>query len=91
MGDAPFVPLADVPDFYWNHGKQGASRHFEGPSHFADMDQPRPSENKTLLALCKDPANIDPDIWNDFYDSVTDLLTGEPVTQEHRGLLPFRV
>ena len=40
MGEADFVPLADVPDFYWKHGKQGASRGSEGPNHFADMDQP---------------------------------------------------
>lgn len=90
MGDATFVPLADVPDFYWKHGKQGASRGSEGPNHFADMDQPGPS-GQTLLDLCKDPAGIDPDRWNAFYDQVTDMLTGDPVSAEHRGLLPFRV
>ena len=30
MGSADFVPLADVPDFFWKHGQQGASRPFEG-------------------------------------------------------------
>ncbi|HLY90818.1 MAG TPA: hypothetical protein VKQ27_17685 [Acetobacteraceae bacterium] len=90
MGDAAFVPLADVPDFFWKHGKQGSSRGSEGPNHFADMDQPGPG-GQTLLDLCKDPAGIDPDRWNAFYDQVTDMLTGDPVSAEHRGLLPFRV
>ena len=91
MGDDAFVPLADVPDFFWKHGKQGAARHFEGPNHFADMDQKRPKDNVDLLALCKDDANIDPKVWNSFYDSVKDLGTGQAITPEHRGLLPFRV
>src|SRR5262249_36230413 len=38
MGSEHFVHLADVPDFFWKHGQQGFSRHFEGPNHFADMD-----------------------------------------------------
>lgn len=91
MGSEAFVALADVPDFFWKHGKQGHSRGREGPNHFADMDQPRSSDGKTLLDLCKDPANIDPDVWNDFYESVTDLLSGEAIEDKHRGLLPFRV
>jgi len=92
MGAAAFVPLADIPDFYWKHGTQGAARHFEGPNHFADMDQPRPGDQATLLSLCNDSSdNIDPAIWNAFYDSVTDLLSGAPISPEHRGLLPFRV
>lgn len=90
MGDADFVPLADVPDFYWKHGKQGASRGSEGPNHFADMDQPGPG-GQTLLDISGQPEGIDPDGWNRFYDQVTDLLSGEPVLAEHRGLLPFRV
>ena len=76
MGAADFVPLADVPDFYWKHGRQGASRGSEGPNHFADMDQPGPG-GQTLLDLSKVPAGIDPDRWNQFYDTVTDLLTGD--------------
>lgn len=91
MSDDAFVPMADVPDFFWKHGKQGASRHFEGPNHFADMDQKRPSDSVDLLALCEDPRNIDPDVWNNFYGTVEDLLDGGPITPEHRGLLPFRV
>lgn len=92
MADAVFVPLADVPDFYWKHGKQGHSRQWEGPNHFADMDQPRPSDGETLLSLCKsNSANINPTFWNAFYNSVKDVATGDDITDEHRGLLPFRV
>jgi hypothetical protein len=91
LGDDAFIPMADVPDFFWKHGKQGHTRHFEGPNHFADMDQKRPSDGIDLLKLCENPANIDPDVWNDFYERVKDLLDGGPITPEHRGLLPFRV
>jgi hypothetical protein len=91
MGEDTFIPMADVPDFFWKHGKQGHSRHFEGPNHFADMDQKRPNDAIDLLKLCEDPANIDPDVWNQFYESVEDLLDGGPIRPEHRGLLPFRV
>lgn len=89
MGDQAFIPMADVPDFFWKHGNQGYKRQDEGPNHFADMDQP--SNGIDLLTLCEDPANVDPDIWNDFYNSVEDLLAGGPISFEHRGLLPFRV
>lgn len=91
MGEDAFIPMADVPDFFWKHGKQGASRAFEGPNHFADMDQPGPGNSADLLTLCNDPANVDPEIWNNFYDGVTDLLDGTPIARQHRGLLPFRV
>jgi hypothetical protein len=91
MGTADFVPLADVPDFFWKHGKQGAARPGEGPNHFADMDQQRPSDKLDLLTLCKTPANIDPTFWDKFYDQVVDPLTGAAITYQHRGLLPFRV
>ena len=92
MGEAAFVPMADVPDFFWKPrvAKQGFARPSEGPNHFADMDQPD-GDDKTLLALCEDPANIDPGIWDAFYDSVTDLMSGEAIAAKHRGLLPFRV
>src|SRR5215831_15931435 len=53
MGEDAFVPMADVPDFFWKHGKQGASRGAEGPNHFADMDQKRPLDGTDLLTLCK--------------------------------------
>src|SRR5262249_42769933 len=70
MSDDAFIPMADVPDFFWKHGKQGHSRAFEGPNHFADMDQKRPSDGLDLLTLCEDPAKVDPAVWNDFYESV---------------------
>jgi hypothetical protein len=91
MAEDPFVPLADVPDFFWKHGKQGFTRFYEGPSHFADMDHPRPSDGKTLLDLCEDTNDVDPVIWNDFYDQIEDFLTHEDIDQKYRGLLPFRV
>jgi hypothetical protein len=91
MGSLAVLPMADVPDFFWKHGSQGHSRSFEGPNHFADMDQKRDSDGMDLLTLCQDPANIDPKVWNDFYDSVKDLLDGGPIKMQHRGLLPFRV
>jgi hypothetical protein len=91
MGSSAFVPMADVPDFFWKHGQQGASRAMEGPNHFADMDQKRHSDGQDLLALTRKDEEIDPGVWDAFYDSVQDLLTGEDITQQHRGLLPFRV
>lgn len=92
MGRADFVPIADVPDFFWKPrvGKQGHTRASEGPNHFADMDQPNP-DGKTLLDLAQDDAFIDPDKWEAFYDSVRDILKGERIAPVHRGLLPFRV
>jgi hypothetical protein len=92
MGSADFVPLADVPDFFWKPriAKQGFARAMEGPNHFADMDQPDDND-KTLLDLCKNTAFIDPAKWNAFYDSIFDLATGENIEAKHRGLLPFRV
>jgi len=92
MGTAEFVPLADVPDFYWKPriAKQGFARAFEGPNHFADMDQPN-DQGKTLLDLCKNKTFIDPAKWDAFYSSIVDLATGEPIKPKHRGLLPFRV
>lgn len=76
------VPLADVPDRLWAHGKmiRGSA---DKPNHFADMDQPDPANgNKTLLDLCKDPKNIDPTFWFNYYSRVGDT---------QRGCLPFRV
>lgn len=91
MGSEDFVPLADVPDFFWKPrvAKQGFARPWEGPNHFADMDQKNP-DGKTLLDLTLDDSFFNPDAWDAFYDSVTDLLTGEAIAQKHRGLLPFR-
>ena len=91
MSEDEFIPMADVPDFFWKHGKQGHTRGVEGPNHFADMDQKRPVDGLDLLTLCKNPKNVDPDVWNTFYNSINDLETGGAITQKHRGLLPFRV
>jgi hypothetical protein len=92
MGSEDFVPLADVPDFFWKPrvAKQGHTRPFEGPNHFADMDQENP-DGKTLLDLTTDDAFIDPDKWEAYYETVDDILSGEPISSLHRGLLPFRV
>ncbi len=81
-GSDGFVPLADVPDRIWAHGKmvRGSA---DGPNHFADMDQPDPGNgNKTLLQLCTDVSKIDPTFWLGYYSRVKDT---------QRGLLPFRV
>jgi len=78
MGEDDFVPLADVPDFFWKHGKQGASRHFEGPNHFADMDQKRPGDRKTLLDLCKRTRTSTPTFGT---NSTTKPKTYSPVKQ----------
>jgi hypothetical protein len=93
MGSDDFVPLADVPDMFWKPrvAKQGFARAMEGPNHFADMDQIRAEDGQTLLKLTLDDAFIDPDKWNEFYSSVHDILSGDPIAPQHRGLLPFRV
>ena len=81
-GPDGFVRLADVPDRIWAHGKmvRGSA---DGPNHFADMDMPDPSSsNKTLLQLCQNEDNIDPNFWLGYYSRVGD---------SERGLLPFRV
>lgn len=81
-----FVPLADVPDYYWKIPGSPGRRANDNPSHFADMDKPLPDgENagKTLLDLCvEDPANVDPAVWKDYYDRVDD---------RSKGILPFRI
>jgi len=81
-GPGGFVPLADVPDRLWAHGKmiRGSA---DKSNHFADMDKPDPGNgNKNLLQLCKDEDNIDPEFWRGYYERVGDT---------ERGLLPFRV
>ena len=80
IDDKKFVPLADVPDLVWR-----TTRKKDEANHFADMDEKGQGafKNKTLLQLCEDPANVDIDIWNQFYDSIG--------TNFKRGALPFRV
>jgi hypothetical protein len=75
-----FVPLADVADDVWR-----TKRPSDANNHFADMDQKAPGgkfKGKDLLTLTLDPANIDPQVWADFYSSL-------PGTNP--GALPFRV
>ena len=74
-----FVPLADVADYVWR-----TSRKLDASNHFADMDEEGNGAfaGESLLSLCTDPNNIDPDVWNAFYESL-----GE----KKRGALPFRV
>jgi hypothetical protein len=72
-----FSPLADVADLVWRF-----TRHTDESNHFADMDKPG-KDGKTLLELCAESdANVDPKVWNDYYDGI-----GE----DRRGALPFRV
>jgi hypothetical protein len=80
IDDKKFVPLADVPDLVWR-----TTRKKDEANHFADMDEKGKGtfNNKTLLQLCEDPANVDVDIWNQFYDSIG--------ANFKRGALPFRV
>jgi hypothetical protein len=93
------IPLADVPDLLWknhytkvNGGRdtrwagKGRSTGPEHPTHYADIDQPRDSDGKTLRELClKDDANISVEVWKRFYDE-----TGH-TEERDRGLLPFRI
>jgi hypothetical protein len=90
-----FVPLADVPDVIWKNTAKdvkGGRDPFprtgpEHPVHFADIDERRPADGKTLRDLSlKDPDNnLTVPFWQDFYDAL-----GHTQSRE-RGLLPFRV
>jgi hypothetical protein len=89
-----FVPLADVADVIWKNlpsdvtgGRDTSFRAGpEHPVHYADIDEPRASDGKTLRDIClEDPANVDVAVWQAFYDDL-----GHTASKE-RGLLPFRV
>lgn len=89
-----FVPLADVADVIWKNlpgqvrgGRDTSPRTGpEHPTHYADIDEPRPADHLTLRALCmQDPANVAVGVWQAFYDAL-----GEQASRD-RGLLPFRV
>ena len=85
LAKRPFVPLADVPDYVWKARGGPAQRTTENPCHFADMDRPLPdgpNKGKTLLQLCKDPKNVTPTFWLDYY---------ERIHERSKGTLPFRV
>jgi hypothetical protein len=89
-----FVPLADVADVIWKNmpsqvtgGRDTSPRAGpEHPVHFADIDEPRTSDGKTLRDIClEDPANVDVNVWRAFYDNLGHT------SSKSRGLLPFRV
>jgi hypothetical protein len=97
--DAGLVPLADVPDMVWkaypSKTKGGRDTQFAGkgrttgpehPTHYADIDEPRPSDGKTLRDLCiADETNVNVGFWQTFYDDC------DKKESRSRGLLPFRV
>ncbi len=97
--DAGFIPLADVPDLVWKtlvgkvaggrdpyRGAKGRSNGPEHPTHYADIDEERESDGKTLRQLCmEDPSNVDVEVWKKFYTDLGHTEYGK------RGLLPFRV
>jgi hypothetical protein len=85
-----FIPLADVPDLVWKSGPAGIRRGKEGPNHFADVDAVSPGPQftgKSLLDLTRKSRNIDPAVWDSFYDE----LNENSDTKTEKGLLPFRV
>jgi hypothetical protein len=95
--DEEFIPLADVPDIVWKktpYAMPGGrdrpagirSTGPEHPVHYADIDEPRKSDKRTLRDLClADARNLDVAVWQAFYDEQGHT------TQSSRGLLPFRV
>lgn len=82
LSKAAFVPLADVPDLVWKMRGGKYLRGKEGSNHFADMDQIDPTTKKTLLQICSDPKNIEPEVWAQYYRNVK---------AEDHGALPFRI
>lgn len=83
LSKASFVPLSDVPDLVWKKRGGRYLRGKEGPNHFANMDQPNPKDSqRTLLDLCKEPANIEPEVWIKYY---------EDIDAPDKGALPFRI
>jgi hypothetical protein len=93
LDDDDLVPLADVPDIIWKQffkkvkgGRDPAPRVGpEHPTHYCDIDEPDHT-GTTLRALCmRDPANVDVQIWQAFYDSAGHTASAD------RGCLPFRV
>jgi hypothetical protein len=89
-----FVPLADVPDLVWKnlptHVVGGRDTSFrrgpEHPTHYADIDEARPSDGVTLRKLClADPSLVAVEAWQEFYGALGHIDPAD------RGLLPFRV
>jgi len=96
------IPLADVPDLVWkqhqskvqggrdtqwiHQGSRVSSTGPEHPTHYADIDEQRASDNKTLRQLSlADPANLSVAFWQQFYNEAGHTESTK------RGLLPFRV
>lgn len=93
-----FIPLADVPDMVWKTYKskpggrdtqvldKGRTTGPEHPTHFADIDEPRPADGKTLreLSLEHSAVNLTVAFWQQFYSDL-----GHTAFHK-RGLLPFR-
>src|SRR5262249_975407 len=82
-----------VPDMVWKVGpyKRGGQTAPEHANHFADMDRkidPPIHGGSTLLEICKNPANVNVQVWRDYYDAVQKEYPDE---HESRGLIPFRV
>jgi len=75
-----FAPLADVADLVWRFTRKADDE----SNHFADMDVDGRGKfaGQTLLSLCKQQKNVDPDVWNEFY---------EAIGEDRRGALPIRV
>lgn len=89
LSNAPFVPLADVPDKVWKMHGPGARGGPEHPNHFADMDKPDPKTGGgTLLDATSDgrggtdKAKVRIATFASYYADVADAS---------RGCLPFRV
>ena len=89
-----FVPLADVPDLVWKNlptripgGRDTAFRSGpEHPTHYADIDQPRPADGRTMRQICvDDPDQVQVPAWQEYYAALGHDASGD------RGLLPFRV
>lgn len=89
-----YVPLADVADNVWRPDRKDPEKKpFARPedenNHFADMDQVGfgEFEDQTLLDVCEDVNNVDPEVWVRFYES----LKGHHLGRISPGALPFRV
>jgi hypothetical protein len=81
-----FVPMADVPDIIWRMNRKD-----DEANHFADMDEKNKKvfDNRDLLEICEDPANVDIDVWNQYYEDMEAIDSTK--SPNKRGALPFRV
>jgi hypothetical protein len=84
VGRDGFVPLADVPDYVWVHGK---GRGYEPIQHFADIDIADINGGPSMLRRCvDDEANIAASKWKAYFDGFAQKGVGP-----EEGALPFRV